>query len=115
MGEKISAIQQKILDFITESIKQQGLPPTMREIGSRLRIPSASTVAYHLKVLEAKGHLKRQSSVSRGIQLAEDPNRLPIIGRVGAGTGIIASEDIEGYLSLDADMSRQKTQCQPFV
>ncbi|MFH2204566.1 MAG: transcriptional repressor LexA [Elusimicrobiota bacterium] len=107
MGEKISALQQKIHDFVAESIQQRGLPPTMREIGRRLNIPSPSTVAYHLKILEAKGYLKRKGSVSRGIQLAEDPNRLPIIGRVGAGSGIIAQEDIEGYLSLDADMTRQ--------
>lgn len=79
----------------------------MREIGHHLRIPSPSTVSYHLKVLESKGRLKRKGLVSRGIQLTEDPNRLPILGRVAAGSGVIASEDIEGYLSLDTDMVRQ--------
>ena len=107
MGEKISTTQKKILDFVTESIHQRGYPPTIREIGKHFHIPSPSSVAYHLKVLETRGYLKRKGAVSRGIQVLEDPNRLPIIGTVAAGTGVIAREDIEGYLSLDADMVRQ--------
>ena len=107
MGEKISPLQQQILEFVAESIREKGSPPTMREIGRRFAIPSPSTVAYHLKILESKGHIERRDAVSRGIRLVEDPNRLPIIGRVAAGSGVIAQEDIEGYLSLDVDMTRQ--------
>lgn len=107
MGEKISNVQKNILNYVTESIHQRGYPPTIREIGKHFHIPSPSSVAYHLKILEARGYLKRKSAVSRGLQILEDPNRLPIIGAVAAGTGVIAREDIEGYLSLDADMVRQ--------
>jgi repressor LexA len=115
MPEKISPIQQKILDFVTSSIRERGYPPTMREIGKHFGIPSPSSVAYHLKVLETRGYLEKKGSVSRGIKIKPDPLRppaaeafrLPILGRVGAGNGIIADEDIEGYLSLDEDTARQ--------
>jgi repressor LexA len=115
MRDKISQIQQRILDFVTASIRERGYPPTMREIGKQFEIPSPSSVAYHLKVLETRGYLEKKSAVSRGIKIKEDPAhppeteafRLPILGRVGAGSGIIAEEDIEGYLSLDEDTARQ--------
>lgn len=107
MNEKISPIQTKILEYLTRSIQERGYPPTMREIGRQFHIPSPSSVSYHLKILETKGYLEKKEAVSRGIRIVEDPNKLPILGRVGAGSGIIAQEDIEGYLSLDADMTRQ--------
>ena len=102
----ITALQQKILDFITESIRQRGIPPTVREIGRQCRITSPSSVAYHLRVLEEKGHLQRKGAISRGLALTEDPDKLPILGRVGAGGGQIAEEDVEGHIKVDPEFMR---------
>lgn len=107
MGEVLTEMQKKVLAFVQESIRERGYPPSLREIGAKLGIAAPSSAAYHLKILEAKGLLERTSSVSRGLRPVEHPFRLPILGRVGAGGGMIAQEDVEGYLSLDADMARQ--------
>lgn len=104
---EITPTQRKVLDFVRESLRARGYPPTLREIGARLDITAPSSAAYHLKVLAAKGYLKRAAAVSRGLAPLEQPGRLPILGRVGAGGGMIAQEDVEGYLSLDEDAARQ--------
>lgn len=105
MGE-ITELQKSILEFVTWCIQDHGYPPSIREIGRHFRIGAASSVAYHLKMLEKKGHLKRQGAVSRGITVTADPFRLPILGSVAAGSGTIAQEDIEGHLSLGEEVSR---------
>jgi repressor LexA len=105
-SHNITALQQKILDFITESIRQRGIPPTVREIGRHCRITSPSSVAYHLRVLETKGLLQRKGAISRGLALTEDPDKLPILGRVGAGGGQIAEEDVEGHMKVDPEFMR---------
>ena len=107
MTDAITALQKRILAFITESVRKEGYPPTIREIGRRLRITAPSSVAYHLKILEARGLLKRAGSISRGLSLPENPFQLPILGRVGAGGGIIAQEDAEGTLRLDEDIAQK--------
>jgi len=95
-------LQQKVLEMITACIENRGFPPTLREIGKHCGISSTGSVSFHLKVLEAKGLLKRPPSLSRGLEVLEHPFRLPILGRVGAGSGIIAEEDVEGRRSLDS-------------
>ncbi|MBI3297030.1 MAG: transcriptional repressor LexA [Elusimicrobia bacterium] len=104
--KELTELQTRILEFIGESIEEKGYPPSIREIGRRLRITSPSSVAYHLRVLEEHGLLKREESLSRGMTLASPPNSLPILGRVAAGTGVIAAEDAEGHVSLDRDARR---------
>lgn len=99
-------LQGRILEFIGESIEDKGYPPSIREIGRHLRITSPSSVAYHLRVLEEHGLLKREGSLSRGMTLSAPPSSLPILGRVSAGTGVIAAEDAEGHVSLDRDARR---------
>ncbi len=105
MGD-ITGLQRNILEFVSWCIQDHGYPPSIREIGRHFRIGSASSVAYHLKMLEQKGHLKRKGAVSRGITVTVDPFRLPILGSVAAGSGTIAQEDIEGHLSLGEEASR---------
>ena len=100
MDEKITPLQQKVLDFISDSIEDRGLPPTIREIKDRCKIPGPSSVAYHLKMLEEKGFLKKMGSLSRGLRPTEHALGLPIVGRVGAGGGVIAQQDVEGHLNF---------------
>lgn len=105
MSKEITELQQRILDFIGASLEEKGYPPSIREIGRRLRITSPSSVAYHLRVLEAAGLLKREGAISRGMTLPA-PLGLPILGRVAAGSGVIAAEDAEGHVHLDKDLRR---------
>ncbi|MFH1723872.1 MAG: transcriptional repressor LexA [Elusimicrobiota bacterium] len=106
MSTQITQLQKRIFAFITDAIRGDGYPPTIREIGRRFRIAAPSSVAYHLKVLAEKGLIKRMGAISRGLSLASHPLRLPILGRVGAGEGMIAQEDIEGYVDPDKDLLR---------
>ena len=105
MSKEITELQGRIRDFIESSIEEKGYPPSIREIGRRLRITSPSSVAYHLRVLEAAGLLKREGAISRGMTLPA-PMGLPILGRVAAGSGVIAAEDAEGHVHLDKDLRR---------
>ncbi|MDE2293403.1 MAG: transcriptional repressor LexA [Elusimicrobia bacterium] len=99
-------LQRRMLGAIADFVEEHGFPPSIRELGRRLRITSPSSVAYHLRVLEEAGLLKRAGSLSRGMTLSSPPNSLPILGRVAAGTGIVAEEDVEGHVSLDRDARR---------
>lgn len=105
MSKEITELQRRILGFIEESIEGNGYPPSIREIGRRLRITSPSSVAYHLRVLEAAGLLKREGAISRGMTLPAAAG-LPILGHVAAGSGVIAAEDAEGHVHLDKDLRR---------
>jgi repressor LexA len=63
--------QQHILSVIRDSIDQRGYPPTMREIGAAVGLASASSVAYHLKILEDLGHIRRDARGSRAVDLRD--------------------------------------------
>ncbi|MFA6318631.1 MAG: transcriptional repressor LexA [Elusimicrobiota bacterium] len=106
MGREVTSLQKRILGFISESIADRGFPPTVREIGARLRIASPGSVAFHLKALERLGLLERTAARSRGLAPVESPLRVPILGRAGAGPGPIAVEDVEGWLNLDRSAGR---------
>ncbi len=104
--ERVTELQRRILAFIQDSMETRGLPPTLREIGAHCAVRSTGSVAYHLRALEREGHLKRRGSVSRGVQPTEPHGKLPVIGRVGAGSQVIAREDVEGYLELPKEVAR---------
>ncbi|MDQ3796088.1 MAG: transcriptional repressor LexA [Pseudomonadota bacterium] len=96
--------QTQILTFIKDSIALRGIPPTIAEITTALRVTSTNTVREQLRALARKGAIEIIPSVSRGIRVIEDKGRrgLPIVGRVAAGRPILAQEHIEGYHRLDA-------------
>jgi len=90
----------KILAFIQGFTRQNGFPPTIREIGEAFAISSTNGVRYYLNLLEKGGHLKRSGRISRGIGPtgpAPSPG-IPILGRVAAGQPILADENHEGTL-----------------
>lgn len=70
---KLPERQAKMLAFLSDYINANGYPPTVREIGDALDIPSTSLVSYYLKGLEERGLIARESSISRGIRLIADP------------------------------------------
>jgi len=96
--------QGSILKFIEAYSRRQQQPPTEREIGAHFRIHQ-SAVRKHLAALEKKGHLVlRKDGTSRGIRLAnvQPTVAVPIVGSVAAGRPLLAVENIEGSMMLDA-------------
>lgn len=108
---ELSPRQQEVLDFIRDYVEEVGFPPSYREIGTALQIGSTNAVRDHLLALERKGMIQRSSSRSRGITLAPPPReeepdfppplRIPLLGRIAAGTPLLAEQNIEDFLSVD--------------
>ena len=95
---QLSPMQQKIYEYISSCIKNQGYPPSVREIGDAVGLQSPSTVHFHLKHLEELGVIVKGSGKGRAITLAEPPvleDQVPIVGNVAAGSPILAEECIE--------------------
>jgi repressor LexA len=92
--------QKQILDFIARVQEDVGWPPALREIAREFRI-SLGAVQDRVAALEAKGFLSREKGQARGLALAAKSAlsyQIPILGRVGAGSGMIAQEYVEGHL-----------------
>ena len=101
---ELSPMQQKISEYIAACIRDQGYPPSVREIGDAVGLKSPSTVHFHLKHLEELGVIVKGSGKGRAITLAEPPipeDQVPILGNVAAGSPILAEECIEDYLTFD--------------
>ena len=101
---ELSRMQQKIYDYIVACIREQGYPPSVREIGEAVGLKSPSSVHFHLKHLEEAGVIEKGAGKGRAIALTapEMPeDRVPIVGNVAAGSPILAQECIEDYLIFD--------------
>lgn len=105
---KLTARQQEVLECIRNSIENTGFPPTRKDIAQELGFRSANAAEDHLKALARKGVIELVSGTSRGIRLLiEDepvPEGLPIIGRVAAGSPILAEQHIERYADVPPHM-----------
>ena len=99
-------IQKTILEFIKQSVAERQMPPTVHEIAQHMAYRSDNAAYQHLSALERKGFIRLKGH-SRGIALLE-PSGLPVLGRVAAGTPILAEENIEHYLALDSGLFRPK-------
>lgn len=117
MRDDLTPTQKRILEYITETIREHDRSPTIREIGEEFGISSTNGVRYHLRVLEEKGYIKREKGISRGIEWLEhharvgertNANEVPLIGRVAAGRPILAVENIEGVLAVDEMFARSR-------
>jgi repressor LexA len=100
MSRNLTARQQEILDFITRTVAQEGRPPTRTEVCTAFGFRSPNAAEAHLRALEAKGVIAIDEGRARGIRLPEPPG-LPLIGRVAAGSPLLAVEHIEKRLQLD--------------
>ena len=107
--------EQKLLAYITEQIKTNGFPPTVRDIGAALGIKSTSTVQKSMEILEKEGCIRKLAGKRRAFEVvmggdeapAAAPERadvvdVPIVGRVAAGMPILAEQNIEGSFPLPA-------------
>ena len=115
MRPKLTARQQQLLNYIEQEVSTTGVPPSIRQIGVALGITSTNGVRSHLKALEKKGYIHRSLRTSRGIAMLDRIRRVtsealheamevPILGRVTAGTPILAVENRDGSLRLDPSL-----------
>lgn len=103
---ELTRIQEKVLEFIRQSIIERQMPPTVHEIAMHMGYRSDNAAYQHLNALERKGAIQLKGH-SRGISLLA-PSGLPVLGRVAAGTPILAEENIENHLSLDPGLFRPR-------
>ena len=125
---KLTARQQQILELIQNAITRTGAPPTRAEIATEMGFRSANAAEEHLQALARKGVIELVSGTSRGIRLRSDTLRslnesrmkqfslplqslaqlvLPLVGRVAAGSPILAQEHIEqSYTFADRKSTR---------
>ena len=97
LKKKLSARRQRILDFIQDFIRDNGLPPTVRDIQRACDISSTSVVDYNLRLLDRDGYLNRRPDVARGIELLDEDGRprssapqIQIVGNIAAGSPLPA-------------------------
>jgi repressor LexA len=124
---KLTARQQQILDLIQSAIARTGAPPTRAEIASELGFKSANAAEEHLQALARKGAIELVSGTSRGIRLKSDVLRsinesrsnnfslsslaqfaLPLVGRVAAGSPILAQEHIDQTYYVENSLFQRK-------
>jgi repressor LexA len=103
MDEDLTARQQRILEFIGETVRERGYPPTVREIGEAVGLTSSSSVHSQLANLQRKGLLHKDPTKPRAIQIDEprvEAAVVPVLGRIAAGAPVLASEHVEEYLTV---------------
>lgn len=100
--------QNEILNFIRQTIHQQQVAPTLTEIADAMGFRSVNAAKQHVLALEKKHVISLSAGKARGIKLLESLNTphsgLPVVGRVAAGSPILASEHIEEYHSLNPSL-----------
>jgi repressor LexA len=111
----LSERQQQVLEYIRKTVADRGYPPSVREIGEAVGLSSPSTVHSHLSALVAAGAIKRDPTKPRAIMIVDDvkpsaeplPDRMrdvPVLGRIAAGTPILAAEHVEDVITLPVDL-----------
>jgi len=126
---KLTARQQQILDLVQCAIERTGAPPTRAEIATELGFKSANAAEEHLQALARKGVIELVGGTSRGIRLRQDTLRalnesrvkqfslplpslaqltLPLIGRVAAGSPILAQEHVDQTYSVESSLFARK-------
>lgn len=101
----LTETEKKMLDFITDRIRNDGYSPTVRDIKAALNIKSTATVHSYLSKLEDKGYIQKENGKSRTLRLDGGVSRpstlqVPIVGRVTAGMPILAVENFDGYVDF---------------
>ena len=103
--QDLTARQAQVLDLIRRHISDTGYPPTRADIANELGFKSPNAAEEHLKALARKGAIEIIPGTSRGIRLPE-PNGLPIVGRVAAGSPVLAEEHIEDVCDISPEFFR---------
>ena len=115
MADALNPRQRQIIEFLREHARTHAYPPTVREIGLAVGLSSSSTVQNHLNSLEAKGHIRRDPTKSRTVEVVgHEPASgrsaprvltLPLIGRVAAGTPVLAEQNVEDHITVGRELA----------
>lgn len=125
MSEGLTEKQRDVYNFICEYVAQNSFPPSVREIAAGVGVSSPATIQGHINALVQKGLLERSSGRSRTLSVVEAPDSpalitdpstsvgeiiaVPLVGRVAAGSPILAEENIEETLVLPASYVHGET------
>ncbi len=110
---EITKRQKQLLDYITDSVREKGLPPTVSEMAKALRVKSKNAVAKLLAALQEKGFLKRDGT-ARGIAVRDEFGNqiqagvlnVPVLGRIQAGMPVMVEENIAEWVNLPQSFLR---------
>ena len=109
---QLNDTQRRVYEFLVER-SQDGVPPSVREIGERVGLHSTSSVQANLDALESLGYITRDPMHKRSIRIAgqqaKNVLQVPLLGTVTAGAPILAVEQIETYLPYTGPVSRDKS------
>lgn len=118
MYEDLSQKQVEILLYIKSEIQRQGYPPAVREICKGVNLKSTSTVHSHLEKIESKGYIRKDPTKPRAIEILDKEDDfllvkkktidIPIVGKVTAGSPILAVENIEDTYPVPLDLVEGK-------
>jgi repressor LexA len=115
MVEGLTDRQRQTLQYVAETVAERGYPPSVREICEALGLASSSTVHSHLQALQRKGYIRIDPTKPRAIELLFDPETglaaekrparsVPLLGRIAAGTPILAEEHVEEIYPMPSDL-----------
>lgn len=109
----LSERQEQVLEFIRQTVSARGYPPSVREIGEAVGLSSPSSVHAHLNSLVEAGVVRRDPTKPRAIVVVDESTlagqsdrvrEVPLLGRIAAGTPILAAEHVEEVLPLPVDL-----------
>jgi repressor LexA len=105
----ITPRQRRILEYIQQTVRDRGYPPTVREIGEAVGLTSSSSVHAQLENLSRRGLLRKDPTKPRAIEVAgaRAPSAVdvPVVGRIAAGASVMAEENVEGSLAVAEELA----------
>ncbi|MDA1116704.1 MAG: transcriptional repressor LexA [Proteobacteria bacterium] len=109
--EPLTERQSEILKLVRELTESSGFPPTRAEIAEKMGFRSVNAAEQHLRALERKGALEILQGASRGLRIKGKGGarvgrlmELPVVGRVAAGSPMLAEEHLQGHYQVDPNM-----------
>ena len=111
MQQPLTDKEKRVYEYIADTINSEGYPPSVRDIQLALHIKSTSTVHSYLERLEDKGYIRREKGKSRSMRVdepapvcrrepVEQRAKIPLLGRIAAGSPILATASYTEYLDF---------------
>jgi len=109
--EELTDRQKQVYGFLRDFISEHAYPPTIREIQHHFGLASTKGVKDHLDRLESKGYIRRLSGAARAMELVAESSaagfvEVPVVGRVAAGTPVLATQNVVGTIPVSRELAR---------